>query len=145
MDGKWLLYATDSSLSASDVVTQYLEKDFVEKVFRCLKTEEEIAPVRHRLEHRVRAYMFVCMLAFRLLSVLQALLDAKPRKKLKKKSSVPVRAHEVLNTLKRVQRVEVKLGNQVKTWYLNVPANLDDLFKHIEMPNLFVEEIRIDV
>jgi len=29
MDGKWLLYATDSSLSAADVVTQYLEKDFL--------------------------------------------------------------------------------------------------------------------
>jgi Transposase len=85
MDGKWLLYATDSSLSAADVVTQYFEKDFVEKVFRCLKTEEDIAPVRHRLEHRVRAYVFICMLAFRLLSMLQALLDDKPKKKLKRK------------------------------------------------------------
>lgn len=145
MDGKWLLYATDSSLSADEVVTRYLEKDFVEKVFRCLKTEEEIAPVRHRLEHRVRAYVFVCMLAFRLLSVLQAFLDAKPRKKMKNKKAIPARAHEVLSALKRVERVEVKLGNQVKTWYLNLPSNLDDLFTHIGMPYLFHEEVRIEV
>ena len=147
MDGKWLLYATDSSLSAAEVVTQYLEKDFVEKVFRCLKTEEDIAPVRHRLEQRVRAYIFICMLAFRLQSVLQALLDAKPEKKRKnkKKNTIPKRAHEVLSTLKRVERVEVKLGNQVKTWYLNLPGNLDDLFNHIGMPYLFEEQVRIEM
>ena len=144
MDGKWLLYATDSSLSAADVVTQYLEKDFVEKVFRCLKTEEDIAPVRHRLEHRVRAYIFICMLAFRLLSVLQALLDVKPEKK-RKKNTIPKRAHEVLSTLKRVERVEVKLGNQIKTWYLNLPGDMDDLFSHIGMPHLFEEQVRIEM
>lgn len=145
MDGKWLLYATDSSLSAADVVTQYFEKDFVEKVFRCLKTEEDIAPVRHRLEHRVRAYVFICMLAFRLLSMLQALLDDKPKKKLKKKKDVPKQAHDVLSALKRVERVEVKLGNQVKTWYLNLPGYLDELFSQIGMPNLFEEVVRVEV
>ena len=145
MDGKWLLYATDPSLSAADVVTQYFEKDFVEKVFRCLKTEEDIAPVRHRLEHRVRAYVFICMLAFRLLSVLQALLDEKPDKKRQKKNTIPKRAHEVLSALKRVERVEVKLGNQVKTWYLNLPGNLDELFCHIGMPYLFEEQVRIEM
>jgi len=141
MDGKWLLYATDSSLPAAEVVTRYLEKDFVEKVFRCLKTEEEIVPVRHRLEHRVRAYVFVCMLAFRLLSVLQALLDAIPQTKTKRRKASPVRVHEVLFALKRVERVEVKLGNQVKTWYLNLPSNLDDLFTSIGMPHLFHEDV----
>ena len=49
----------------------YLEKDFIEKVFRVLKTQKEVEPVRHRLEHRVKAYLFVCMLAYRLRAVLQ--------------------------------------------------------------------------
>lgn len=145
MDGKRLLYATDPSLSAPGVVTHYLEKDFVEKIFRCMNTEEEIAPVRHRLEHRVRAYIFVCMLAFRLLSILQALLDATPEKKRKKKDLIPESAYEVLSALKRVEQVEVKLGNQVKTWYLNLPGNLEDLLDHIGMPNLFEEQVRIEV
>ncbi|MEA2076023.1 MAG: hypothetical protein U9O85_09915 [Euryarchaeota archaeon] len=37
----------------------YLEKDFIEKVFRVLKTQEEVEPVRHRLEHRVCKGVFV--------------------------------------------------------------------------------------
>ena len=52
MDGKFLLYSTDEKLSANDVVRMYLEKDFIEKVFRCIKTDEDIKPVRHRLESR---------------------------------------------------------------------------------------------
>ena len=70
-DGKWLILSTDETRDANDAVNEYLEKDFIEKVFRVLKTQEEVEPVRHRLEHRVRAYLFVCMLAYRLLSVLQ--------------------------------------------------------------------------
>ncbi len=47
-DGKYLLYATDPSLSAREVVMRYFERDFFEKVFRDLKLFEEIAPIRHR-------------------------------------------------------------------------------------------------
>ena len=43
--GKYLLYSTDESLSAWMLVKSYLEKDFLEKVFRMLKTEEELEPV----------------------------------------------------------------------------------------------------
>jgi hypothetical protein len=72
-------------------------------------------------------------------------LDAKPDKKRKKKNTIPKRAHEVLSALKRVERVEVKLGNQVKTWYLNLPGNLNELFCHIGMPYLFEEPVRIEI
>jgi hypothetical protein len=77
--------------------------------------------------------------------MLQALLDANPKKKPKKKKDVPKQAHDVLSALKRVERVEVKLGNQVKTWYLNLPGYLDELFSQIGMPNLFEEEVRVEV
>lgn len=72
--GKHLLLSTDESLSAREVVKTYFEKDFVEKVFRILKTAEDLEPVRHRLEHRVRAYMFVYVLAYRILSALRFLI-----------------------------------------------------------------------
>ena len=58
-----MLYATDPSLTAEQIVMTYFEKDFIEKVFRELKTYEEIGPIRHRLESRVMAIIFVCTLA----------------------------------------------------------------------------------
>jgi transposase len=38
LHGKYLLFSTDESLSPDEVVKAYFEKDFVEKVFRTLKT-----------------------------------------------------------------------------------------------------------
>ena len=80
MDGKFLLYATDDSFSALEIVRMYLEKDFIEKIFRTIKTNEEIMPVRHRLESRVRAYIFVCILAYRLMTALRWMINSSKSK-----------------------------------------------------------------
>ena len=68
MDAKFLLYSSDGKLSANEIVRIYLEKDFIEKVFRCIKTDEDTKPVQHRLESRVRGFIFISILAYRLLS-----------------------------------------------------------------------------
>ena len=137
-DGKWLILSTDETRAANEAVNEYLEKDFIEKVFRVLKTQEEVEPVRHRLEHRVRAYLFVCMLAYRLLSVLQW--------KLKEASGHEdswERADALLHALGRVERVDVTFGNETKTWYLNVTKAITDSLKEIGMKELLKEETRL--
>jgi hypothetical protein len=51
-------------LDAPDVVRAYKQLKEVERDFRVLKGPElEIRPIHHRLEHRVRAHVFLCMLA----------------------------------------------------------------------------------
>lgn len=116
----------------------YLEKDFIEKVFRVLKTQEEVEPVRHRLEHRVKAYLFVCMLAYRLLAVLQWKLKEASGKEGSWES-----ADMFLRDLAMVQRVEVRFGNEVKTWYLNMTDSVSATLKEIGMSALFKEETRL--
>ena len=54
LDGKSAILCTDPPLKSEEIVNMYLEKDFVEKIFRTMKTQEELVPVRHRLERRVR-------------------------------------------------------------------------------------------
>ena len=133
--GKCLLISTDESLSAKKVVKSYFEKDYIEKVFRILKTYENIEPVRHRLEHRVRAYMFVCVLAYRLLAVLRSKIsNAVGEEKAWEQT------FELLQDLSRVERVDVQFGKEVKTWYLNLSKKNEDLLKKIGFKNLFKEE-----
>ena len=86
---------------ADEVVKAYFEKDFVEKVFRTLKTSEEIEPVRHRLERRFRVYIFVCVLAYRLLADLQWCLN-----KLSDREKVWHEADAFLYDLEQVERVQ---------------------------------------
>jgi hypothetical protein len=140
MDGKWLLLCTDPALSAKQATNLYLEKDFIEKVFRTLKTSEEIVPVRHRLERRVRAYLFVCVLAYRLLAMLQYRL-----RKLSNKDDTWERADTLLQELGRVERVQVRLGRQVKSWYLNLSGKNREMLDRMGYKKLLKEEVEVDL
>ncbi|MGH2987875.1 MAG: IS1634 family transposase [Solirubrobacterales bacterium] len=51
-------------LEAPDVVRSYKQLKWAERAFRTLKGPLEVRPIHHRLEDRVRAHLFVCMLAY---------------------------------------------------------------------------------
>jgi Transposase DDE domain len=66
LDGIYVLRTTVAAarLDAPDVVRAYKQLKEVERDFRVLKGAElEIRPIHHRLEHRVRAHVLLCMLA----------------------------------------------------------------------------------
>ena len=137
--GKYLLLSTDESLSADEVVKAYFEKDFVEKVFRTLKTSEEIEPVRHRLERRFRVYIFVCVLAYRLLADLQWRLQ-----KLSERKNVWKEEDAFLYDLERVERVQVRLGHQVKILHLYLTGKSQRTLEMMGFKDMLKETIEVD-
>ena len=64
------LYAVRTSLPAQTIddaatVRAYKSLAMVERAFRCLKTVDlQVRPIHHWLEDRVRAHVFLCMLAY---------------------------------------------------------------------------------
>jgi hypothetical protein len=64
------LYVVRTSLAAAtlgdaDTVRRYKSLSLVERAFRCIKTVDlHVRPVYHWLEGRVRAHVFLCMLAY---------------------------------------------------------------------------------
>ncbi|MCL5785167.1 MAG: hypothetical protein M1151_00670 [Candidatus Thermoplasmatota archaeon] len=134
LDGKSAILCTDPSMSAREIVNQYLEKDFAEKVFRTMKTQEEIVPVRHRLERRVRAYVFVMVTAYRLIAALVFMLresgDRESWEEMEK----------LLDSLSRVERLEITLRKEHRTWYLNVRRETGETLKKIGYEWLFDEK-----
>lgn len=67
LDGIYVLRTSvpKGVLSAEDTVRAYKGLAAVERAFRCLKTVDlHIRPIYHRLEDRVRAHVFLCMLAY---------------------------------------------------------------------------------
>jgi len=64
------IYVVRSSVSAEAMDTEQTVRSYkllsnVERAFRCLKSVDlMVRPIRHRLEDRVRAHLFVCMLAY---------------------------------------------------------------------------------
>jgi hypothetical protein len=67
LDGFYILRTSvsENELGAADVVRSYKQLKAVERAFRTFKGPElEIRPIHHHLEQRVRAHVFLCMLAY---------------------------------------------------------------------------------
>jgi Transposase DDE domain len=67
LDGIYVLRTSvpASKLSTGEVVRSYKQLEQVERAFRTIKGPElEIRPIHHRLEERVRAHVFLCVLAY---------------------------------------------------------------------------------
>ena len=67
LDGMYVVRTSvdQSKLSASCAVERYKDLGSVEQAFRCFKSVDlKVRPIHHRLEGRVRAHVFLCMLAY---------------------------------------------------------------------------------
>jgi hypothetical protein len=67
LDGIYVLRTSvpEEVLGAEDTVRAYKDLAKVERAFRCMKTVDlHVRPIHHRLADRVRAHVFLCMLAY---------------------------------------------------------------------------------
>jgi len=63
IDGMLMLETTDHELSAEEVVKRYKELAEIERGWRTLKSSLLLRPVYHWTELRIRAHIFICVLA----------------------------------------------------------------------------------
>ena len=67
LDGVYVIRTplADRDLSAADCVRSYKALTRVERAFRTLKMADlQVRPIHHRLADRVRAHLFLCLLAY---------------------------------------------------------------------------------
>ena len=100
-DGYSCIFTT-ARLSKEEMVRLYFDKDLVEKAFQSLKGVIKLQPIRHWLYNRVTAHVFICYLAYLLLSLL--------RLKLKTLQMSPVEALRELESLYKVYMRDSKKG-----------------------------------
>ena len=102
MDGKLLLVTNVADLTPKEVVRRYKALADIERGFRVLKSEIEIAPVFHRLPDRIKAHASICMLALILYRVMRQRL---------KMSGSDLSPEAALADLRRIQRHSVSINN----------------------------------
>jgi transposase len=104
-DGKLLLVTNVADLAAGEVISRYKSLADIERGFRVLKSDIDIAPVFHRLPERIRAHALICFLALVLHRVMRMQLkDAKSEYS-------PERALEIA---RRIQLHQVTLAGNAK-------------------------------
>lgn len=106
VDGKLLLVTNVNDLTSQEIVQRYKSLADIERGFRVLKSEIEIAPVYHRLPQRIRAHAMICFMALILYRVMRE------RLKMAKTNLSPERA---LAQLRRIHRHQIKVNDQSLT------------------------------
>ena len=102
MDGKLLLVTNVTDLTSQEVVRRYKSLADIERGFRVLKSEIEIAPVFHRLPDRIKAHASICMLALILYRVMRQRL---------RMSGSDLSPEAALADLRRIQHHRVSINN----------------------------------
>lgn len=124
LDGKLLLVTTLADLSAEEVIARYKALADIERGFRVLKSDIEIAPVHHRLPERIRAHALICFLALVLHRIVRERLKA---------AGSPFSPERALRTLRQIQRHRVKIDGRPYGGIGRASAQQLELFEHLEI------------
>ena len=126
MDGKLLLVTNVSGMAPTDVVANYKALADIERGFKILKSEIEIAPVFHRLPDRIRAHAMLCFIALILYRVMRSRL---------KLAGADVSPERALEQLRAIQRHRVRINDAEPIEGISsVNASQAQLFQALNLP-----------
>ena len=109
----------------AEAVARYKGLADIERGFRVLKSDIEIAPVHHRLPDRIRAHAMICFLALVLYRVMRMRLKAKGN------SASPRTA---LSLLARIQKHTAHAGKRSFHGLSKTTPEQLDLFDALNLP-----------
>ena len=124
-DGKLVLLTNVPGITPEDAVRKYKELGDIERGFRILKSDIEIAPVHHRLPDRIRAHALICFLALTLHRVMRMRLKAKGH------SASPRAA---LDMLARIHRHRAKIADRKLEGITTPTPEQLELFDTLNLP-----------
>ena len=124
LDGK-LLLVTNTDLPAATVIERYKALADIERGFRVLKSDIEIAPVHHRLPERIRAHALICFLALLLHRVLRMRLKA---------TASPLSPQRALALLRQIQQLHVTVDQQPTTRTSQINPEQRGILQQLKLP-----------
>jgi transposase len=124
-DGKLALITNAPDLAPAEAIARYKGLADIERGFRVLKSDIEIAPLHHRLPDRIRAHALICFLALVLYRVMRMRLKAKGN------SASPRTA---LDLLARIQKHTAHIGERSFKGTSKTTQEQLDLFDALSLP-----------
>ncbi len=122
--GKFVLCASDRSLTNREIVQGYIDKYQIEHVFRFLKTDINVRPFWHRKSNRVIAYFFISYLAY----LLKSIIDYKF-----KKSRLKLSFLEAMEELSKLKIVTISAGDQKFEKLRKISPTQQQIFKSLKV------------
>jgi transposase len=124
-DGKLVLLTNVLDFEAQEVVYRYKSLADIERGFRVLKSDLEIAPVYHRLPERIRAHALICFMALVIYRIMRMRL---------KEYGCRVSPKTALELLNRIQKHRVTAGDREYSGISKTTPEQIDIFKALDVP-----------
>lgn len=124
-DGKLVLITNAPDLTPAEAVSRYRSLADIERGFRVLKSDIEIAPVHHRLPDRIRAHALISFLALVLWRVMRLRLKARGH------AASPRTA---LDLLARIHRHQARIADRKFEGTTTPTPEQLDLFHALNLP-----------
>ena len=94
----------------------------VEATFRCLKTDLNIRPVYHQLDHRIKSHIYLAILAYQLVNTIRYML---------KQKEINMDWSNILRVLSNHRIQNIILPTDKKNIHIRIPTTPDDDIKEI--------------
>lgn len=119
--GMLLLETTDMDLPPEEVVRRYKELAEIERGWRALKSSLMLRPLYHWTENRIRAHVFLCVLALQIERLMRRRLQS-------------VSVGKAIDRLRRIKAGELRLGSVTTRTLTRTTEEQLNLFKSLDVP-----------
>jgi transposase len=127
IDGMLLLETTDLASPAEEIVKRYKELAEIERGWRSLKSTLLLRPVYHWTEERIRAHVFICVLALQ--------IERWMRKRLKG-MSVPA----AIRQLRQIKMVEIIDAHGKRLIPTRITSEQREILRNLDVPEPVIEQ-----
>lgn len=128
LDGRTLLFCTDISMSGTDIIRTYFQKDHIEKAFRFLRGNACLAPVRYQLPGRVEAYLSVVnFIAYELIAAILWKIE---------KYQIGISYEDLIDEASKIYEVEFTSKNSKIHRWTHISKDIERIFKPFEILSL---------
>jgi len=123
IDGMLLVETTDLTSPPEEIIQRYKELAEIERGWRALKSTLLLRPVHHWTEDRIKAHVFICVLALQIERLMRNRLNI-------------LSVSKALDRLRRIKVGEIKFGNTAKLLAPDVTAEQKKILRELGVPPL---------
>ncbi len=132
-DGKYILLTSEKELSKEEIATTYRRLARIERSFRSLKSLQNLEPVYHHADRRIRAHVTLCVLSHLLERYMEQKLAAE---------DVEMTASRALEILGRMKAIYTEIKGKSYLFRTEGDSEINDLFRKLHYrPPARVEEL----
>lgn len=122
LDGKFIIKTKEKDLLTADIVRRYKDLMDVEEMFKELKDFLGIMPIYHYRDMRVKAHIFVCILALFLQKYFEQKLE---------KAKINISVHKAIYLLKKIKVVINQVGELTLKYVIPPNKEMERIFKAV--------------